>query len=349
MTAAEPYLIATIGNGSASRETMRALLEAGARILRFNWATRGPDEELLRRSTAARAAAEDSARPCEIMVDLPVPGTKIRMRTHERCEFPVPRGTVIRFVDDAALVRDPKDIVIELPGFAAGLRRADCIIVGDGEIAFEVVRREGPRELVGVSLCDWYLSDSKSVSFPGCQAGRSDGWQARLEARLEALVACRPEIVALSFVRDDAVVESVRAALRAALGYAPRIMAKIEDPEAVQNAEQIARAADIVAVARGDLALTAPFETLGLAQRTIVRAAQRVGREVVVATQILETTMTRYVPNRCEIVDLTNAVLDGVDGFLLAKETSAVGNPVHAVVVARRIVAAAWAARGGLR
>jgi pyruvate kinase len=122
-----------------------------------------------------------------------------------------------------------------------------------------------------------------------------------------------------------------------------KFMAKIETPAGVENIDEIAKVADVILVARGDLEMAAPWQLLGIYQKRIVAAAKQAGTPVYVSTQILESLLSSYTPSRSDVLDLTNIVLDGADGIMLAKETGISLTPGYSVQVARKIIDAVLA------
>jgi pyruvate kinase len=142
------------------------------------------------------------------------------------------------------------------------------------------------------------------------------------------------DFLALSFVRRAEDVEQ----LRALVPKSVLIVAKIEKDVALDNIESILRATDAVMVARGDLGVELPFEKVPIAQKRIITAANRLGRPVITATQMLESMITHPRPTRAEASDVANAILDGTDAVMLSAETAAGAYPRLAVEAMRRII-----------
>jgi pyruvate kinase len=142
------------------------------------------------------------------------------------------------------------------------------------------------------------------------------------------------DLVALSFVREPQDVTEVRKHTRIPL------IAKIEKPQAVEQAEEIIRAADCVMVARGDLGIELPIEDVPVVQKQLLRIAGRIGRPSITATQMLDSMVTSSRPTRAEVTDVANAILDGTDAVMLSQETAIGAHPVGAVemlaAIARR-------------
>ncbi len=133
------------------------------------------------------------------------------------------------------------------------------------------------------------------------------------------------DLVALSFVRAPRDVDEVRRHTRTPL------IAKIEKPQAVQDALEIIRAADCVMVARGDLGIELPIEDVPVVQKQLLRIAGQLARPVITATQMLDSMVTSSRPTRAEVTDVANAILDGTDAVMLSQETAVGAHPVGAV------------------
>jgi pyruvate kinase len=173
------------------------------------------------------------------------------------------------------------------------------------------------------------------VNLPGVRVGLpslTDKDRADVEVGLEEGV----DFFALSFVRDAAAIADLRALLDAAESKA-RIIAKIEDQQAIRNIEEIIEASDGIMVARGDLGIECPFEELPIIQHHIVRSCIRKSRPVIVATHMLESMIEAPVPTRAEVSDVAHAVLQKADAIMLSGETTTGKYPVECVRVFKKI------------
>jgi pyruvate kinase len=363
-----PQIIATIGHGNRQDDHLRGIVEAGADILRYNVATMKTMGETVeriacgRRALSGRSPAPSSSSPrfgaVPIMVDFPFPRRKQRLHTFRAGEYDVSKGQTFHFVCRPALQTGPGHVLIDVPTFDGIVEPGDVFIIGDGELAFSTTEVIDAHRYDAISLTKWYLSDGKSIHLTHVPtlAVAAAPYVAEIAA---AFGGIRPEYLAFSFVesaRDMVQIRSLLAphvsAPRSPAGapfaegdWSPKLVAKIETRDAVRNIDEILDASDLVLFARGDMAIQAPYEMLGIYQKRVVSRAHARGVPVIIATQVLETTMTRYVPNRSEVLDITNLIIDGAWGVMFGKETSAPDNPVYSVTVAKRIideVVASW-------
>ena len=320
-------ILATLGPASSSPETIRRLFEAGADAFRLNFSHGGPeDHEAL--VAIIRALESEVGRPIAIVADLQ--GPKIR---------------VGRMTDGGAMLETGKRFRLDLEANPGTRRRAPLphrevfealqrgheLLLDDGRIRLRVERiGDGfaeTRVIVGGRL-----SDRKGVNLPNSVVSLS-ALTEKDRRDLSLALDLGADWIALSFVqRADDVAEARRLiAGRAA------VMAKIEKPAALSRIDDIVELADAIMVARGDLGVELPVAEVPGAQKRLVRLARRMGKPVVVATQMLESMVHLPVPTRAEVSDVATAVYDGADAVMLSAETAVGENPVAAVEVMNRV------------
>lgn len=215
-----------------------------------------------------------------------------------------------------------------------GLRVGDRALIGDGEISLKVVEQDGSHGVFSV-LDGGILKSRKGVtvvgkSFDSRALTDKDKFDIFQAAQLEV------DYIALSYVRSSADLLELR---REVDKYDPRIrlIAKIETKEALKDIDAIIASCDGVMVARGDLGLQIAIEDVPLAQKRIIERANRLGKPVITATQMLESMVTNPRPTRAEATDVANAILDGTDAVMLSGETAAGAHPIAAVTTMARI------------
>jgi pyruvate kinase len=309
---ARTRIVATLGPATASEDMIRALLDAGVDVFRLNF-SHGTQDEHGQRIAAIRRVAE--GRPVAIVQDLS--GPKLRL------DRPV-RG-------------QPGDVVpLRLP---ASVRPGDPVLLADGLMQLEVIDAGHARVVVGGDI-----PAGKGINLP---SSRLDvpALTDKDRTDLRFGVAQGVDFVALSFVRRAADLDEVRAS-------GLPVIAKFEKAEAVENMEEIVRAADAVMVARGDLGVEIPIERVPVVQKELIAAANREGKPVITATQMLRSMVSSPLPTRAEATDVANAALDGTDAVMLSEETAIGSYPVEAVRVMDRILTEAerlLPARAGTR
>ncbi|HZJ29740.1 MAG TPA: pyruvate kinase, partial [Solirubrobacterales bacterium] len=226
-------------------------------------------------------------------------------------------------------------IPISWPGLTKALSKDDEVYLADGSIRLRVCE-VGDEDVECEIEVGGPLSSHKGVNLPGATeglpaVGANDlGW-------VEFGVKYGIDIFAVSFVRSAADLNPVKERL-AALGVDRPIIAKIEKPQAAENAEEIIKAVDGgIMVARGDLGIEVPISRVPILQKRLIRLAGRHSRPSITATQMMASMVSSSRPTRAEVTDVANAIFDGTDAIMLSEETAVGANPVEAVAVMDRI------------
>lgn len=322
-------IIATLGPASSDRAMIARLFEAGADVFRINMSHASHD---LMRSLVAmiREVEKEYARPIGILVDLQ--GPKLRVGTFGAGPVDLPEGA--RFALDAD--KKPGDaarVHLPHPEILRALRPGHTVLVDDGKVRLRVVEATAKRAECVVEVAG-RISDKKGVSLPDTEipvAAMTEKDRSDLEAALDAGI----DWVALSFVQRPEDVADVK---KTARGRA-KVLSKIEKPQAIARLDEIMEISDAIMVARGDLGVEMPLEKVPGLQKRITRMARRLGKPVVVATQMLESMINAPVPTRAEVSDVATAVFEGADAVMLSAESAAGKYPIDAVATMSRIAA----------
>ena len=318
-------LVCTIGPATAER--LPELVEAGMDVARINCShgSRADHDAL---AAAVRSSEAGAGRPIGVMADLS--GPKVRLRDIEGGEVTLEEGS--RFVlsmDDRPGTEEGASVTHE--GLAADLEPGDRVLLADGAVELRVVGSGG--ELVTEVVRGGTVRSKAGVNVPSERLGLpAVGEKDRRD--LEWALEAGADYVAQSFVRRAEDVEGLRALCGAAT---PLLVAKIETSPAVADAERIARAADVVMVARGDLGVEAPLEQIPVLQKRLIAHARAAGTPSIVATQMLESMVRSARPTRAEVTDVAGAVFDGADAIMLSAETAIGDHPIEAARTAARI------------
>lgn len=331
------YIVATISKNSYSAEKIEQILKAGAGVLRFNF-SHGNPEEMVAKIQVARAVIEKLGLQNQVQIMADLPGSKIRLGMFPGGEYAVEKGQEVEFWSGESSLDALEYVPINLDNISQYVTENEEISFGDGEIGFRVVKILTPDSFVAVALNSRHIPEGKGVNF-GQAVDRFDHLTENTLAHIKNLKNIRPDLVAFSFINSAKNLSNLKMLLDEHYpGNTARIVAKIESPLGIQNIEEILDETDIVMIARGDLGLTVPYEQLGLLQKRIIVLSKEKKKEVIVATQILDSLLDYYIPSRAEISDLTSIVLEGADGIMMAKETGISATPEHSVAVAKRII-----------
>ncbi len=329
MIKARTKIVGTLGPSSATPDVIRSLMEAGLDVARINF-SHGTHEEHTRTIAAIRSLATELGRSVAIMGDLQGP----RIRIGElSAPLVVADGQELVFAHEPHAAAG--DVPVTYDDLAHDVKPGARILVDDGLLEFEVVKITGHRVRVR-TIHGGPIKSHKGMNLPGIDVS-APSLTEKDRADIAFAVAHDLDYLALSFVRRA---DDIRA-LKALLPKGMLVVAKIEKDAALRRLEEILQASDAVMVARGDLGVELPFEEVPLAQKRIIGLANRFGRPVITATQMLESMIEHARPTRAEANDVANAVLDGTDAVMLSAETAAGLFPRLAVEAMRRIVIAA--------
>jgi pyruvate kinase len=327
-------ILATLGPATDDRSTIDALIAAGVDAFRLNF-SHGTHDDHAVRCRMLRAAAAAAAREIAILQDLA--GPKLRIGTLS-APLPLAVGDTVIIERGRAVGSDGR-VSCDCDPLFTSVGRGDRLLVDDGRIELEV-NEAGPDELVVRVIAGGTLESNKGINVPGVTM-RTLAFTAKDREDLAAGIAMGIDVVAVSFVQAPDDIGAVRqAAATFGRPHLP-IVAKIERPQAVERIEEILDVCDGLMVARGDLGVELPLETIPAVQRGIILAARRRGTPVILATQVLESMRTEPRPTRAEVTDAAYAVEQRVDTIMLAGETAAGLHPLKAVEVLDAIIQAA--------
>ncbi len=322
-------IVATLGPASSTPERIEALFKAGVDIFRLNF-SHGTHDDHRARIQAIRAMEKRVGRPVAILMDLQ--GPKLRVGTFEGGKVTLERGARFRLDMDATPGTSARAPLPHREIFEALSHGAD-ILLDDGKIRLRV-NDASPDHVITDVITGGVLSDRKGVNVPGVVLPLSpltDKDRRDLVFGLDHDV----DFVGLSFVQRP---EDIAEARRLIAGRAA-VCAKLEKPAAIEHLDEIVELSDTIMVARGDLGVEMPPEDVPGLQKRILRTCRRLGKPVIVATQMLESMIQNPAPTRAEASDVATAVYDGADAVMLSAESASGQYPVEAVEMMDRIVA----------
>ena len=320
-------ILATLGPASQDRATIKSLIEAGADIFRINM-SHADHDGMRERIATIRDLSKEFDHEIGILVDLQ--GPKLRVGQFKDGGVDLVKGQT--FVLDAD--KKPGDatrVHLPHPEILRALAPGHVVLIDDGKVRLHITEAKPNRATAIVDVAG-HVSNRKGVSLPDTEipvSAMTEKDRSDLDAALEAGV----DWIAVSFVqRADDIAEVKKIARGRAM-----VLAKIEKPQAIARLDEIMEVADALMVARGDLGVEMPLEKVPGLQKRITRNARRLGKPVVVATQMLESMITSPVPTRAEVSDVATAVFEGADAIMLSAESAAGQFPVEAVATMNRI------------
>src|SRR3712207_960595 len=306
-------IVATLGPATSSEESIGALVGAGVDVTRFNF-SHGDHHMHLKNSQIVREAAKEHGRNVAILQD--VQGPKIR--TGE-----VAGGTEL--VEGSRLVIAPGDFVgdasrlsTSYEKLAEDVRPGHRLLIDDGLIGLKVEDVEDG-EVVCEVLEGGPVSSHKGLNFPDSRLSIHGLTPKDVEDLRFGMEELHPDWVAVSFVRTGEEVREVKERIKEFGGNAP-VISKIEKHEAIENIEEIIQASDGIMVARGDLAVELSADRVPIEQKRMIARCRRLGKPIIVATQMLDSMIRNPSPTRAEASDVANAIFDRTDAVVLSGE-----------------------------
>ena len=335
-------IVCTIGPASESPEVMEKMILAGMNVARLNF-SHGDFVSHQKAIENIRSAAKATGRRVAILADLPGP----KIRIGELAEEPIALEPDARFtLTTEEIVGDSRRVSVSFPGLPKAVKPGDTLYLNDGYIQIEVVEVRGEDVECRV-VAGGELRSRKGLNLPGIDLGISAFTEHDREC-LKFALEHGVDAVSQSFVEKGSDITEVRDAA-AELGHHPFIIAKIERARAKDNLEEIIDTADGIMIARGDLGVEIPIERIAIAQKDLMYLANKKGKPIITATQMLESMIEYPRPTRAESTDVANAILDGTDCVMLSGESAMGKYSVEAVKMLAKIAATVEPRRPGDR
>lgn len=324
-------ILATIGPASNSKDMLSSLANAGANVFRLNF-SHGKHEDHAKVIKLIREINKENNMNIGILQDLQ--GPKIRVGEMENGGVQISPGQKITITNEP-LVGNAELVSTVYKNLPYDVKSGDRILIDDGNIELAVNNTDG-KNVRCVVIHGGVLKSRKGINLPNTKVSAPSLTEKDMED-LQFGLDHDVDWIALSFVRTADDIKDLRERIVSA-GKNCKIVAKIEKPEALANIDAIIEETDAIMVARGDLGVEVPAETVPLWQKQIVTKCKLACKPVIIATQMLESMTTHPRPTRAETNDVATAVLDGADAVMLSAETASGQFPVNAVKAMSSII-----------
>ncbi len=318
-------IVATLGPAWDAPDQMRALLDAGVNVVRIN-SSHGTPEVRARWIADLQVIQREREAAFALLVDLQGPRIRVGELRTPRVLLP---GQVVVFAPEGSAREE--EIPTTYAGLAGDLAPGNRILLDDGLLAVDVTAVQGDR-VTALVRYGGELKAHKGMNLPGIEVSAPSLTEKDREDALHA-VALGVDYIGMSFVRRPEDLEAMRQLIPPHV----KLIAKIEKDTALRHLSGIVEVADAIMVARGDLGVELAFEQVPLVQKQIIREADRHGKPVITATQMLQSMIAAPRPTRAEASDVANAILDGTDAVMLSAETAVGSYPLEAVLAMDRI------------
>ena len=332
MTINKTKIVATLGPSTSEKETMFKMIEAGVNVFRINF-SHSSHENAIDLIGKIRELNEEHNLNVAILADLQ--GPKLRIGDVEPGAM-LEKGDTLTF-SNVEEMGTAKKVFMTYSQFPRDVKAGERILVDDGKIVLKITHSNGIDEVKAEVIQGGPLKSKKGVNLPNTKISLPCLTDKDL-ADLKVAMAHDVEWIGLSFVRSADDVKELKQII--AENNAPcRVISKIEKPEAVVDIDRIIEETGAIMVARGDLGVEVPMQSVPLIQKMIVNKCHKMAKPVVIATQMMETMIENMTPTRAEVNDVANSVLDGADAVMLSGETSVGKHPVAVIEAMSKIVA----------
>lgn len=328
-------IVATVGPSCNNFETLRELALQGVSVFRLNF-SHGTHEDHDRVINHITNINTQYNIHIGILADLQ--GPKLRIGLIENDALEVREGDILTFKDEEC-IGNKDQIYMSYDQFAQDVKVGERILIDDGKLVFEVIETNKKDTVRLKALYGGILSSNKGVNLPDTEVSLPSLTKKDLED-LKFILTKPVNWIALSFVRKaEDMIKLTRLIDEA--NHPAKTIAKIEKPEALRNLDEIIKVSNGIMIARGDLGVEMPIEKLPTIQKLIINKCIQRSRPVIVATQLMDSMITKPSPTRAEVTDVANAVLDGCDAVMLSAETSVGKHPILVVEAMNKIIAEA--------
>lgn len=309
-------IIATIGPATSSYENLKAIVMEGVDVCRLNFSHGSYADHQVVIDNINKLNEELGTNVC-MLLDLQ--GPKLRVGEMENGRVELITGSIIEVTTEKCIGSDQR-IYVNFENLPKDVNKGERILLDDGKLELRVLETNRKNLIKAEVVVGGVLTNKKGFNLPNTKMSIPSMTQKDLDD-LKFGLEQKVEWVALSFVRnaDDVIFIKNIIELNE---WKPRVIAKIEKPEAIVNIDRIIQVADGVMVARGDLGVEMPMEQVPVLQKLIVKKCIEQSKPVIIATQMMESMISSPVPTRAEVNDVANAVMDGADAVMLSAETS---------------------------
>lgn len=323
-------IVATIGSVSESKEILMKLVQNGLNVARMNM-SHGDHVEHARKITTVREVNAELGAHVAVLVDLAGPKIRIGDITTDTIRL-VPGKRII--LTTTKVMGTADRVYVNYEKLPQEVGKGAFIMLNDGKQQLVVESIKGNEITCRIEV-GGEIRGRRGVNVPGAYLSVA-AITAKDKKDIDFAVAHKAEFLAISFVRTAKDIDTLRTILQKK-SWKPKIIAKIETAEAIEQFDAILEKVDGVMVARGDLAVEVPKERVPGLQKKIIRKANEAGKLVITATQMLSSMQTSPVPTRAEVSDVANAIFDGTDAVMLSEESAVGEYPVEAVATMRAI------------
>lgn len=326
-------IVATLGPSSNTHEAMVDLVKAGVNVFRLNF-SHGTQEDKGRIIDIIEKINDTMPYNIAVLADLQ--GPKLRVGEIENNALQITPGEKLVFTNNKCIGTRER-IYVSYPNLHQDVVPGNIILIDDGKLEVKVTSIRANNDVEVEVVMGGILSSKKGINLPDTKISLPALTEKDLND-LKFIMTRKVDWIALSFVRHERDIVGLKKILQEN-NCMSKVIAKIEKPEALTNIREIILESDGVMIARGDLGVELPVEKVPMIQKEIIRKCMHRAKPVIVATQMMESMIDRTKPNRSEITDVANAVLEGADALMLSAETATGQHPALVIQTMTKIIA----------
>jgi pyruvate kinase len=324
-------IICTLGPAVDNEETLRKLMQKGMDIVRLNF-SHGTHEEHKIRVDRFKKVRDELGLPIPLLLD--TKGPEIRLGDFENGEVHLKDGERFTLVNDDIL-GDITKCSVSYKELYKDVKKGTRILINDGLVELEVINIKD-KDIVCEVLNGGVIGNHKGVNVPGVKVNLPSLTEKDIED-IKFAVENEFDFIAASFIRKASDVIDIKKVLESFDGQDIRVIAKIENREAIENVDEIIKVSDGIMVARGDLGVEIPVEEVPVVQKMLIEKCYKSGKPVITATQMLDSMIRNPRPTRAETSDIANAIYDGTSVIMLSGETAVGKYPVETLETMAKI------------
>jgi pyruvate kinase len=325
-------IVATVGPACDTYDKLLELVKAGVNVFRLNF-SHGSHEDKARIIEFVQQINKTQPYNIAILADLQ--GPKLRVGDIKGGSIELEAGDEFDFTNEK-VIGTKKRIFVSYDNLHQDVKKGEKILLDDGKLEVVVQDITAAKDVRVKVLLGGTLLPKKGVNLPDTNISLPALTPKDL-ADLDFIFQHPIDWIALSFVRTPACINNLKDRILKQ-GHGAKVIAKIEMPQAIKHLREIIRESDGIMIARGDLGVELPIEEVPLIQKDIIKKCIHRGKPVIVATQMMESMIERTKPNRSEITDVANAVLEGADALMLSGETAMGHHPTLVIETMTRII-----------
>ncbi len=320
-------IIASLEPKTISELQVKKIILTGADILRFNLGLFNGEQKIKKIKMCAELIEELHSNT-KIMLD--IPANKARLGEFGAEFFKVSKGEEI-ILKSASYSADCKEFIpVEIEELGQKVNINQTIAIGNGEIIINIREIIDDKTVRAVCFNDGYIQSLRSFNLPMTDAN----FLSIFDKSINTINEIEPDYLAIPYINNQVMEKILSKKIKT------KHTIKLINNESLADLQQICQNKNVALIMmdRGKLAVSLPYETIGLLQKDVIKTARQHKKPIIITTQILESTADNFTPSRAEISDLTNIILDEANGIMLCKETRHGAKPAYTITVAKKII-----------